>query len=345
MLDASRWQTRAFNALLRHPHIGKWGLRKYAGEQELIWPSGDRAIESSKCEHEWATEDLPLTNPGRMLPHGDGRPTETDPYFKDRITYKGHEGRIQRGTCVKCGAWRGAFGLEPTVEMYVEHTVLILREIRRVLRKDGVVFWNLGDSYWGGGHGGGGTFERDGMARSKGLSNSEFRIQNSELKPKDLCLIPFRVALAAQADGWWVRSDIIWSKPNPMPESCTDRPTDAYEHILMFTKSARYFWDAEAVKEGVTGGTHSVGSKRSPPSQTTTEQHVQSDGKRSHDGWAGYMSPTPLTARNLRNVWELKEKTFRLRNDLSDADRLYVLAELSRRGMPASILDTKGGQP
>lgn len=69
------------------------------------------------------------------------------------------------------------------------------------------------------------------------------------LKPKDLCLIPQRVALAAQQDGWWIRSDIIWSKPNPMPESVRDRPTDAYEHILMLTKSARYYWDAEAVGE------------------------------------------------------------------------------------------------
>src|SRR5208283_11207 len=75
------------------------------------------------------------------------------------------------------------------------------------------------------------------------------------LKPKDLCLIPARVALAAQADGWWVRSDIVWAKPNPMPESCRDRPTDAYEHILMLTKSARYFWDAFAVREKIASST------------------------------------------------------------------------------------------
>ena len=97
-------------------------------------------------------------------------------------------------TCRLCGAWRGAFGLEPTVEMYVQHTVEILREVRRVLRTDGVCFWNVGDS----------------------------------MREKQLCLIPDRVRIAAQADGWWVRSKIIWVKPNPMPESVRDRPTDAY---------------------------------------------------------------------------------------------------------------------
>jgi len=118
-------------------------------------------------------------------------------------------------TCRLCGAWRGAFGLEPTVEMYVQHTVEILREVRRVLRTDGVCFWNVGDS----------------------------------MREKQLCLIPDRVRIAAQADGWWVRSKIIWVKPNPMPESVRDRPTDAYEDILMLTKSDRYCWDQHATME------------------------------------------------------------------------------------------------
>jgi DNA modification methylase len=99
--------------------------------------------------------------------------------------------------------------------MYVQHTVEILREVRRVLRTDGVCFWNVGDS----------------------------------MREKQLCLIPDRVRIAAQADGWWVRSKIIWVKPNPMPESVRDRPTDAYEDILMLTKSDRYCWDQHATME------------------------------------------------------------------------------------------------
>jgi len=126
---------------------------------------------------------------------------------------------------------------------YVCHTVLFLREIRRVLKDDGVVFWNVGDSY---------------------AANRTYQVTDSKwcdvgntmgakvpdgLKPKDMCLIPFRVALAAQADGWWVRSDIIWAKPNPMPESVRDRPTSSYEHIFLFTKSKDYYWDQDAVRE------------------------------------------------------------------------------------------------
>ncbi len=232
-----------------------WGLRKYAGEQELVW--GGR----QDCEHGWGTERTRRQSGGWQggadtgleggLPAGQA----SFPH-KDRASYS--------DICVHCGAWRGAYGLEPTVEMYVQHTVLILREIRRVLRDDGVVFWNTGDSYAGSttGNTKGGLAklsERcDGRRRNeenwatvRGDMHAFVRpdaCQNG-LKPKDLCLIPFRVALAAQADGWWVRSDIIWAKPNPMPESVTDRPTRSHEYILLLTKSANYYWDAEAVKE------------------------------------------------------------------------------------------------
>jgi len=153
-------------------------------------------------------------------------------------------------TCSLCGAWKGAYGLEPTPEMYVEHTIEILREIRRVLRKDGVVFWNIGDSYAGSG---GPGSQYDTKHPGYGKQFEKFTNPNKKgfktIKPKDLCLIPFRVAIAAQEDGWWVRSVIIWSKPNPMPESVTDRPTESHEYILMLTKSARYYWDMEAVRE------------------------------------------------------------------------------------------------
>jgi DNA modification methylase len=141
------------------------------------------------------------------------------------------------------------FGQESTVEEYVQRTVQIFRELRRVLKPDGVVFWNVGD-----------TFARDpkkGKGPESGLTKGKYYkaaiaghtrpLRN--LKPKDLALVPLSVALAVRADGWWLRSDIIWAKGNPMPSSVSDRPTDCYEHIFMFTKSQKYYWDASAAKE------------------------------------------------------------------------------------------------
>ena len=146
-------------------------------------------------------------------------------------------------------------GLEPTPAAYLERMVAVFREVRRVLRTDGVCWVNLGDSYIGGGRGGGGSFadERPGWDDTpQGFGEKRSIAESNGLKPKDLCGMPWRIAFALQADGWWLRSDIIWAKPNPMPESVTDRPTKAHEYIFLLTKSARYFYDAEAVKEAAT---------------------------------------------------------------------------------------------
>ncbi|KKL45453.1 hypothetical protein LCGC14_2355520, partial [marine sediment metagenome] len=298
--EAFHCPTAPCNALSHLHHIGSWGLRKYAGEQELVW--GGR----EGCEHEWS-------NNGRRPPHPDRSTGDHDGngsgIFVDRIERGSQAAKQSRGeavefgnTCFQCGAWRGAYGLEPTVEMYVQHTVEILREIRRVLRDDGVVFWNIGDSYAASNRGSGGHSPKQDSNRGSWTPGNHRNEISDGLKPKDLCLIPFRVALAAQADGWWVRSDIIWAKPNPMPESVTDRPTRSHEYILMLTKSAKYYWDAEAVKENTSGNTHSRGTKLSPPSETTSEQHIQVDGRRAHKDWSRY-TPEILSHRNLRSVW------------------------------------------
>jgi len=214
-----------------------WGLRKYTGEQELIW------ADLEGCQHEWGKEITRKQSGG-----GWAIPKDSSTYDHDIGKTDFQLGvRSQGSFCSLCGAWRGSYGLEPTPEMYIDHTILILREIKRVLRKDGVVFWNIADSYAGGGRGSDKKYGegRDNQPKSfKG---------NSLIKPKDLSLIPFRLAIAAQADGWWVRSVIIWSKPNPMPESAKDRPTTCHEYILMLTKSARYYWDADAVREPSNG--------------------------------------------------------------------------------------------
>jgi DNA modification methylase len=145
----------------------------------------------------------------------------------------------------------GQIGLEATPDAFVARMVEVFREVRRVLRKDGTLWLNLGDSY---------ASTPSGAMRSSGLDGGKatqqaFRLATSAkvvppgFKPKDLVGIPWRVAFALQADGWWLRSDIIWSKPNPMPESVTDRPTKAHEYLFLLTKAERYYYDAEAIKD------------------------------------------------------------------------------------------------
>jgi DNA modification methylase len=142
----------------------------------------------------------------------------------------------------------GQLGLEPTPEAYVAAMVEVFREVRRVLRSDGTVWLNLGDSYandgkWGGSSGG---KHVEALHGNSGIGRGK---RDTGLKPKDLVGIPWRVAFALQADGWYLRSDIIWSKPNPMPESVTDRPTKSHEYLFLLSKSARYYYDADAVRE------------------------------------------------------------------------------------------------
>ncbi len=150
----------------------------------------------------------------------------------------------------------GQIGQEPTPEAFVAKMVEVFAEVWRVLREDGTLWLNLGDSYAGGGNGGGGSFANDGprMLRMIGTDkNVPARKGNrgvtSGLKPKDLIGIPWRVALALQADGWWLREDIIWAKANCMPESVTDRCTRSHEYIFHLAKSAHYYHDAGAIKE------------------------------------------------------------------------------------------------
>jgi DNA modification methylase len=149
----------------------------------------------------------------------------------------------------------GQLGLEQTPEEYVAAMVEVFREVRRVLRDDGTCWVNLGDTYAHRMPGGGCVFDNgrtDGrMAYESDKARGREKVATLApgLKSKDLCGIPWRVTFALQADGWWLRSDIIWHKPNPMPESVIDRPTKAHEYIFLLTKAERYFYDAEAIKE------------------------------------------------------------------------------------------------
>ena len=164
------------------------------------------------------------------------------------------------------GAENGELGCEPTPELYVEHLVQVFREVRRVMREDAVLFLNLGDSY----------------------------------QDKQLVGIPWRVAFALQADGWWLRSDIIWHKPNCMPESVTDRPTKAHEYVFLLSKSARYFYDADAVREpGKPEGSHAHGKK-----------HKCVGLKERPDLFRGKLE-TPDGGRNRRTVWTIPTRPYK----------------------------------
>ena len=190
-------------------------------------------------------------------------------------------------------------GLEPTFDEHLANLVAVFREVRRVLRKDGTCWLNYGDAYASIGRsarkespGVGATqampaVERDVVWKAGGGSNFTWMLPGGQ-KPKDLMMMPARVALALQADGWWLRSEIIWHKPNPMPESVTDRPTNAHEKVFLLTRSPKYFYDAEAVR---------VPSKRA--GEVVKAKHSY-EGK---DSWANGV--TVNSHSNLRNVWTI----------------------------------------
>ncbi len=197
----------------------------------------------------------------------------------------------------------GQIGLEASPEAYVADLVAVFREVRRVLADDGVLWLNLGDSY----------AAHPGQRKDTDAAGSKQQsLRGStgvgsrvvvELKPKDLVGIPWRVAFALQADGWYLRSDIIWSKPNPMPESVTDRPTKAHEYVFLLAKSERYYYDAEAIKER--------GSK--PAGANGTFGNKQADA-RLVPNLTGNMRPGVEYlvdgTRNARSVWTINPKPY-----------------------------------
>ncbi len=167
-------------------------------------------------------------------------------------------GTTYREICPKCGAIRkdNQIGLEETPEAFVQKLVEIFREVKRVLRDDGTVWLNLGDSYAGSGMGAANYphLSSDKQKSNHGSTTAKGRGgMTYGLKPKDLIGIPWMVAFALRADGWYLRQDIIWHKPNPMPESVTDRCTKSHEYIFLLSKSQQYYYDYESIREKQTG--------------------------------------------------------------------------------------------
>lgn len=310
-----------------------WSLRKYSGEQELDWQDG------SHC----------------------------------------------------------ALGLEPTPELFISHLVEIFREVKRVLRPDGVCWVNVGDSYAGSGQEYGSDHGKA-VFRDGDLKKPE-RLHHDSIKPLDRVGIPEMLVLALRADGWYWRSTVVWSKPNPMPESVNGwrwerhrikigkgatsdkthdeglmrndanryslhlgtgtygqwrdcpgcpkcsandgyilrkgswRPTDSFEYIYLLTKTSSYYCDMEAVREPHSRdwGSESPSGYFKPGSETTLEAGMPTAHRRNDVP----MQQNPA-GRNLRSVWTTPERMLRLRGDLSEADRAYVLGELLSRGILSS---------
>lgn len=196
-------------------------------------------------------------------------------------------------------------GLEDTPDAFVGRLVDVFREVRRVLRDDGTAWVNMGDSYAMSTRGAGGTGKQQTNAGSV-LSDRSWRVPDG-IKPKDLLGIPWMLAFALRADGWYLRSDVIWHKPNPMPESVTDRPTKAHEYIFLLSKSARYFYDADAIREA---------SSEPPARYSWEERKARGEAIRRGDpaSSGGHKTSGGLATqagRNKRTVWTVTPKPFK----------------------------------
>jgi DNA modification methylase len=196
---------------------------------------------------------------------------------------------------------RNEIGLEPTPDEFVANMVEVFGLVRELLADDGVLFLNLGDSYARTG----GTDRKTPVTAQVGSTRNTLEQMGDRtasaasygLKPKDLIGIPWRVAFALQADGWYLRQDIIWHKPNPMPESVTDRCTKAHEYIFLLSKRERYYFDSEAIKEGATKG--AAGSSFNKGKTSVHQLGRSSDAERYDDG-----------KRNRRSVWTIPTKPY-----------------------------------
>jgi DNA modification methylase len=196
----------------------------------------------------------------------------------------------------------GQIGIEPTLDDYVETMVGVCRELKRVLNPEGTFWLNLGDSYSMTTKGSSGKGEKQVTNAGTILADRRWAIQRG-LKPKDLCGVPWRVAFALQADGWWLRSAIVWAKPNPMPESVTDRPTSAYEMVFLLTKSERYFYDADAIAEE---GSGRIPGNKTPTARRDTGIETAAEG---HGIFAAQQRR--CDTRNARNVWTIATQPFK----------------------------------
>jgi len=276
-----------------------WNLRDYGTG---AWEGGD-----DDCDHR-AVRHTPeqVRASSTLVGSTDTQGNQQMPFFRD--------------VCGLCGARRvdDQIGLEPTPDEYVRTLVDVFWQVRRVLAPHGTCWLNLGDSYAGSGPSGAsydsattqrrreqgaqdGAFRVSPTLRDRGLTYADKKpIAPPGLKAKDQVGIPWRVALALQADGWYLRADVIWSKPNPMPESAKDRPTIAHEYVFMLTRSARYWFDQEAVREPNREAWSENGKRR------TVRPGIDVNGGGQGSGRIDWNS----SGRNLRSVWSIPTQPY-----------------------------------
>jgi DNA modification methylase len=198
---------------------------------------------------------------------------------------------------------RGQIGLEKTPELYIERMVQVFREVRRVLSDRGTCWINIGDSY---ATGAGKVGQRPGGGKQgaawKGAMTQPNRLPQIGLKAKDLVGIPWMLAFALRADGWYLRSEIIWHKPNPMPESVRDRPTKSHEQIFLLTKSQTYHYDADAIKEPASGVNPKANGPNSRMEIDRDPQHAKRPRHKQNPSFSAAVKDT-VDFRNKRSVW------------------------------------------
>lgn len=310
--------------------IPYWGLRSY-GTPPVVW-GGD----NPDCRHEWgATERAYNANrlPG---PNGVVKNTASRSVTKQAGNF-----------CSLCGAWRGELGLEPDPALFVEHIVEIFREVKRVLHPSGVLFLNIGDSYVAGSTGRQDITKRNGQYAPKTQAiiakGGRYRVDNMRkdtgrhfgaLPPKSLMMMPARVAIALQEDGWLLRSEITWCKRAPMPESCQDRPTSATEKIYLFAKQGKYFYDADAVR--IKTGNETSWEQYLTEGQGEWGGNFVGGVQTTHRTGAGKPVFTHPNGRNMWNYWLLSPEPFPAAHFATfptEIPRRAILAGSSERGV------------
>lgn len=289
---------RHFHCVITSPPY--WGLRDY-GIEPQIWGG------NPDCAHEWETVE-------RV--GGGGQPGEKIRWNHTGKGVSGHV-KVKSDFCIICNAWRGSLGAEPTPKLYVKNMVELFREVRRVLRDDGSLWLNMGDAYAASATSNHGRGKARPSANGKGHPQNAPMYENpprfkptGDLKPKDLIGLPWMIAFALRSDGWWLRSDLIWHKPNVMPSSVKDRPTTAHEYMFLLTKASRYFYDSDAVREKTKPDPR---NKQWGKTKTTRFNDHSADLEQglSQKKPEGFVVMSNPLGRNLRSVWKIPTRPYK----------------------------------
>lgn len=259
-----------------------YGLRSY-NVPDSIWGG------LLSCEHAWIPERIVRKHPPRDHNGHDFGETRAE---EDARAASGVELALG-ATCSHCGAWRGQLGSEPTPALYIEHLVGIFREVHRALLPDGTLWVVIGDSYAAN------RSYQVADSKHKDVGNSRPMRVPAGMKPKDLLGIPWMLAFAMRADGWWLRDEIIWQKPNPLPYPAIDRTVRAHEQVFLFSKSQHYYFDYEAIEEA---------SVRSTSGNVTRKHGDDVDKPGDH---VGRSVPREGETRRARSVWTITSEPSR----------------------------------